>query len=137
MARPRGYIGSDAGDRRKRWFTISRPLFTILVSGFTIADVFEEYTVDLDFRKTRVVVKLFSLGVRFISRSEAGRVVSGLERFSEAILDFKKVEEVGQGFADEVFRVWAEAHPATKLLPVNMTVAVAFMVERSRKRRTQ
>jgi anti-sigma regulatory factor (Ser/Thr protein kinase) len=98
-----------------------------------LADVFAEYTVDLEFKKTRVVIKLFTLGARFISRSEARRVVNGLERFGEAILDFDKVEEVGQGFADEVFRVWAKGHAATKLTPTNMSGPVAFMVERARR----
>jgi hypothetical protein len=101
-----------------------------------LADVFAEYTVDLEFRKTRVVIKLFTLGTRFVSRSEARRVVTGLERFSEAILDFDKVEEVGQGFADEVFRVWAKAHRNTDLTPTNMSEPVAFMVERARRARS-
>jgi anti-sigma regulatory factor (Ser/Thr protein kinase) len=101
-----------------------------------LADVFAEYTVDLEFRKTRVVIKLFTLGTRFVSRSEARRVVTGLERFSEAILDFEKVEEVGQGFADEVFRVWAKAHRNTDLTPTNMSEPVAFMVERARRARS-
>jgi len=98
-----------------------------------LADVFAEYTVDLEFRKTRVVIKLFTIGTRFVSRSEARRVVTGLERFAEAILDFDRVEEVGQGFADEVFRVWAKAHRDTKLTPANMSEPVAFMIGRARR----
>jgi anti-sigma regulatory factor (Ser/Thr protein kinase) len=97
-----------------------------------LADVFAEYTRDFEFQKTRVVVKLFTLGTRFISRSEARRVLNGLERFREAVLDFHKVEEVGQGFADEVFRVWPASHRDTKLSPVNMNNAVAFMMDRGR-----
>jgi anti-sigma regulatory factor (Ser/Thr protein kinase) len=97
-----------------------------------LAAVFAAYTEDYQFRKTRVVVKLFALGSEFISRSEARRVTNGLERFGEAILDFRKVEEVGQGFADEVFRVWAAAHPETRLTPVNMNRGVTFMIERAR-----
>ncbi len=96
----------------------------------TLADVFDEYTVDFEFRKTRVVIKLFTRGDRFISRSEARRVTHGLERFGEAILDFSGVLEVGQGFVDEVFRVWARAHRTTKVTPVNMGREVAFMVQR-------
>jgi anti-sigma regulatory factor (Ser/Thr protein kinase) len=97
-----------------------------------LAEVFDEYTRDFEFQKTRVVVKLFTLGTRFISRSEARRVLNGLERFREAVLDFRKVQEVGQGFADEVFRVWPVSHRGTKLSPVNMNKAVAFMVDRGR-----
>jgi anti-sigma regulatory factor (Ser/Thr protein kinase) len=96
-----------------------------------LADVFAEYTEDFEFKKTRIVVKLFTLGTRFVSRSEARRVLTRVERFSEAVLDFRGVEEVGQGFADEVFRVWAAGHAATKLTPVNMNEVVSFMVGRA------
>src|SRR5262249_14592833 len=85
--------------------------------GRRLADVFAEYTEDFEFKKTRIVVKLFALGTRFISRSEARRVLTGLDRFSEAVLDFRGVQEIGQGFADEVLRVWAASHRATKLTP--------------------
>jgi anti-sigma regulatory factor (Ser/Thr protein kinase) len=98
-----------------------------------LSEVFSEYTEDFEFRKTRVVVKLFTHGVRFISRSEARRVLTRLEHFREVILDFRKVEEVGQGFADEIFRVWSTDHPKTRISPVNMTKEVAFMVERARR----
>jgi anti-sigma regulatory factor (Ser/Thr protein kinase) len=99
-----------------------------------LADVFAEYTDDFQFQKTRVVVKLFAHGTRFISRSEAKRVLNRLESFREVILDFYRVEEIGQGFADEVFRVWPTMHPGTVIKPVNMAKTVAFMVERARRR---
>lgn len=66
-----------------------------------------------------------------MSRSQARRLVSGLERFREVVLDFRGVELVGQGFADEVFRVWAKQHPESALIPVDMSDAIAFMVERA------
>ena len=66
-----------------------------------------------------------------MSRSQARRLVSGLERFREVVLDFRGVELVGQGFADEVFRVWARQHPEVALIPTAMNEAVAFMVERA------
>jgi anti-sigma regulatory factor (Ser/Thr protein kinase) len=96
-----------------------------------LPDVFAEYTDDLAFAKTRVVIKLFALGTRFVSRSEARRVLNRLDEFREVVLDFRRVEEVGQGFADEVFRVWASAHRGTKLSPVNMNDAVAWMIRRA------
>jgi hypothetical protein len=43
------------------------------------------------------------------------------------------VRGAGQGFADEVFRVWARAHPGVALTPVNMAPPVEFMVERARQ----
>ena len=80
--------------------------------------------------RLRVEVKLYQSGRRFISRAAARRVVAGLERFEEVVLDFSGVEAVGQGFVDEVFRIWAGSHPETTLIPRNMSPEVAFMVER-------
>jgi anti-sigma regulatory factor (Ser/Thr protein kinase) len=96
-----------------------------------LADVFGEYTVDFAFAKTRTVVRLYERGVDFVSRSEARRLVQGLEQFREVVVDFDRVASVGQGFADEVFRVFARAHPETRLTPVNMGKAVSFMVRRA------
>jgi len=81
--------------------------------------------------KTRIVVRLFAIGTEFVSRSQAKRLVHGLDKFREVVLDFKGVDLVGQGFADEVFRVWTREHPEVKLIPTDMNDAVAFMVERA------
>jgi hypothetical protein len=80
-----------------------------------------------------VVVRLFDLGERFISRSEAKRLLHGLDRFQEVVLDFKGVKEVGQGFADEVFRVWPSTHPGVAIRPEQMATPVEFMVKRALK----
>ena len=93
-------------------------------------EVFERYTHDYQFDKTRCVVRLFEHGVTFVSRSEAKRLVANLERFREVILDFHGVPSVGQGFVDEVFRVWARAHPEVRLTPTEMNREVEFMVRR-------
>ncbi|MEE4271020.1 MAG: DUF4325 domain-containing protein [Thermoanaerobaculales bacterium] len=99
-----------------------------------LQDVFAEYTENFEFSKTRTVIRLFAISTRFISRSEAKRLLFGLEKFREVVLDFKGVELVGQGFADEVFRVWARAHPDTHFVPVNMCEPAEFMVERAIRR---
>lgn len=93
--------------------------------------LFDEYTTDFEFVRTRAVVRLFEYGHRFVSRSEAKRFLEGLERFQEVVVDFAGVTAVGQGFADEVFRVWARAHPETALVPVHMVDEVAFFVRRA------
>jgi hypothetical protein len=98
----------------------------------TLARLFAEYTEDFAFTKTRIVVKLFTIGTRFISRSEARRVLANLEKFRGVVLDFSGVEEIGQGFADEVFRVWKASHPAIKLEAVSMSAPVAFLVARAK-----
>lgn len=96
-----------------------------------LTSVFAEYTRDFEFSRTRTVVRLFAIGTEFLSRSQAKRVVHGLEKFREVVLDFEGVAIVGQGFADEVFRVWAGQHPDVLLIPSAMNEPVAFMVERA------
>jgi len=98
-----------------------------------LSEVFGRYTVDQDvpaFRRTSVRVRLFEVGERFVSRSEAKRLASRLEGFEEVELDFDGVKEVGQGFADELFRVWARDHPRTRLLPINASAAVRWTISR-------
>jgi hypothetical protein len=43
------------------------------------------------------------------------------------ILDFNEVQEVGQAFADEIFRVYANLHRDVELTPKNMTKQVEAM----------
>jgi anti-sigma regulatory factor (Ser/Thr protein kinase) len=95
-------------------------------------DVFRKYTdAGFEFSATRVIVHLYQMGTDYISRSQARRVVSGLEQFKSVTLDFKGVETVGQGFADEIFRVWRSGHPGCAVETVNMNENVEFMVRRA------
>ncbi len=92
-------------------------------------DVFETYApVDFDyqFQKTKVHVKL--LQSDYISRSEARRLMLNLDKFSEIILDFKGVKSLGQGFADEIFRVFIKQHPQIQIQPVNMNPVIDAML---------
>ena len=93
--------------------------------------LFAEYTRDFQFTRTRTVVKLFAHGVEFVSRSQAKRLVEGLDAFRDVVIDFEHVTMVGQGFADEVFRVWAKGHTGTKLEAVHMVPTVELMVRRA------
>ncbi|MFC1705752.1 STAS-like domain-containing protein [Planctomycetota bacterium] len=102
-----------------------------------LAGLFEAYTEDFAFTRTRTYVRLFAVGTTFVSRSEAKRLTSGLDRFDEVVLDFAGVEAVGQGFLDEIFRVWATAHLSVSLIPVHMVEPVAFMVARAQQSATR
>jgi len=84
----------------------------------------EEY--DFRFQKTKVLVKL--LRGEFVARSEAKRLLANLEKFSEIVLDFRNVKSVGQGFADEVFRVFARRHPHVKIATENTSPVVDAMI---------
>jgi hypothetical protein len=106
------------------------------VNGHTprLEEVFRAYTDSetLRFTRTRTTIRLGTLGSSLVSRSEAKRVTARLAEFREAVLDFSGVEVVGQGFCDEIFRVFARRHPEVTLEPVGMNEAVAFMVARAR-----
>jgi len=88
---------------------------------------------DFHFNKTEIRVKLYSMGGVYISRSQARRLLSGLEKFSIIILDFDKVPMVGQAFADEVFRVFKNKYPKIKIEPTNMNEGIEFMIGRVEK----
>jgi anti-sigma regulatory factor (Ser/Thr protein kinase) len=98
-----------------------------------VRDVLERHAIDHQFLKTKTSVRLFSFGARFVTRSEAKRLVAGLERFREVFIDFAGVDRVGQGFADEVFRVFAREHPETRLRAENMGPDVEYSVRRAER----
>ena len=100
----------------------------------TLTDVFAKYTEHPDgygFNQTTVPVRLLEYGNSspdFISRSQAKRLIARFEKFSSIILDFDGVDEIGQGFADEIFRVFTNLHPEITLTTKNCTAAVARMI---------
>ncbi|MFA5829855.1 MAG: DUF4325 domain-containing protein [Candidatus Gracilibacteria bacterium] len=97
-------------------------------------DVFMAYQSspgEYGFDKTEVLIKLYTMGTIYISRSQARRVLSGLEKFKTIILDFNDVPTVGQAFADEVFRVFKTKYPKIKIQPINMQAGVNFMIKRA------
>jgi len=97
-----------------------------------LTKLFNEYTdEEYKFSKTRVLVKLYEKGVDYVSRSQARRVLYGLEKFKTIVLDFDKIKGIGQGFADEVFRLYSREHPEVKILPRNASKTVMFMINRA------
>lgn len=99
----------------------------------TIEEVFGEFAPEqygFQFQKTKVLVKL--LQPDYVSRSEAKRLLANLEKFREIVLDFRDVRSVGQGFADEVFRIFAERNPSILLRPENVNPAVMAMIRHVR-----
>ena len=104
----------------------------------TSKDVFDKFTQapeDYGFSKTIVPVRLLEYGdptPLVISRSQAKRLMMRFERFQNTVLDFSGIEEIGQGFADELFRVFPSQHPGTLLTPINCNDSVAKMISRVR-----
>jgi anti-sigma regulatory factor (Ser/Thr protein kinase) len=98
-------------------------------------EVFRQFSEEHEFVRTRPVVKLFGIGTPFVSRSEARRLLDGLDEDFEIVeVDFTGVIDVGQGFIDELLRVWPSTHPSKTVIPIKMNEAVEFMVNRARRR---
>ena len=116
----------------------TRVIFKIrMTSHRHLSDVFKEYTnleeeSDYGFDKTDIRVKLYTTSGINISRSQARRILHGLEKFKIVLLDFDKVPMIGQAFADEIYRVFHNKHPDIKLQETNANEAVAFMIKRAR-----
>ena len=97
-----------------------------------LEEIFKNYSgKTFEFAKTRVIVKLYKMDNAYISRSQARRILSGLEKFKEIILDFQDVETIGQAFADEVFRVWQNNHKKIKIVHKNSNENILFMIKRA------
>ena len=93
-------------------------------------EIAQLYSENFEFSKSSPVVKLFEIGVEFVSRSEAKRLLAGLNKFSEITFDYKGVEKVGQGFVDEIYRVWKSQYPSVSMKNINASAEVEFMVKR-------
>lgn len=112
-------------------------LFRInLKSNRHLNDIFKKYT-DLDsgnfgFNKTEVLIKLYNIGGIHISRSQARRVLSGLDKFDHIVLDYENVPTIGQAFADEVYRVFQNKYINIKIEDINKCEAVDFMIQRAK-----
>jgi anti-sigma regulatory factor (Ser/Thr protein kinase) len=117
----------------QRFVKGTRVQFEIRSNSCTrLEEVFSEFApaeYDYQFQKTRVLVKL--LRQDYVSRSEAKRLLHNLDKFSEIELDMRDVRNVGQGFADEIFRVFVAAHPDIQVRAINASDAVDAMIRHS------
>jgi len=102
----------------------------------TTAEVFKAFSVEEDdeiprFSRTHVPLALAKYPQEeLISRSQARRILARVDRFSEVLLDFQGVEIIGQGFADEMFRVFRRAHPETRVIWIGAVEEVERMIRR-------
>lgn len=100
----------------------------------TLKKVFDDFSTgdDFGFNKTVVPVKLAQYGSdQLISRSQAKRVLARVELFKTVMFDFDQVTEIGQAFADEIFRVFRLEHPEITLVAYRTTPEVMQMIERA------
>jgi len=98
-----------------------------------LKELFDQFTVtDATFDKTHIELRLIKKEGAFVSRSEAKRLLYGLDSFRWITIDFKNMTGIGQAFADEVFRVFQNHYPDIRLEAVNMSDTVRFMIERAK-----
>jgi anti-sigma regulatory factor (Ser/Thr protein kinase) len=83
------------------------------------------------FDKTHIRVELSKFDQdHYVSRSQAKRIMTGLEKFNHIVLDFRNIKTVGQGFVDEVFRIFQKKFPKIKIEYTHASEDVRFMIER-------
>lgn len=83
------------------------------------------------FDRTEILVELSRFEEeKLISRSQAKRILRNLDKFNRVTLDFTGVKLVGQGFVDEVFRVYTNQHPHVVINYINASDDVKYMIER-------
>lgn len=123
----------DVDDMPKEGTVVSMRIST--ASARTTKQVFDEFSSGPDeyaFAKTVVPVRLAQVGdENLISRSQAKRLLQRVDRFRHVVLDFRDVTIIGQAFADEIFRVFARAHPGVELVPVHAVPEVQQMIRRA------
>lgn len=107
--------------------------FTIsLKTHKSLQKLFAKYSLNhqsYSFDTTEIPVRLFDSGDVWISRSQAKRLLSNLEQYQKIILDFKGINFIGQGFADQIFRVFHDNHPEIELTAINTSPDVRKMIE--------
>lgn len=97
-------------------------------SNKILKEVFDMFAdVDGGFTKTHISIKNYFDDFP-VSRSQARRLTHRFEDFEEIELDFDGVDEIGQGFAHELFVVFQNAHKNIKLVPSNTTNDVKRMI---------
>lgn len=98
----------------------------------TPKEIMDKYTdKELGFSKTIVAVALSAdPNDPHVSRSQAKRLMLGLDKFRNIVLNFENVPSVGQAFVDEVFRVFKNEHPSIQIQYINANKDVEDMIKR-------
>ena len=103
-------------------------------SARTMKSVFEKYAsgTEYGFDKTVVPASLARYGNEMlVSRSQAKRLLARVDKFRIVIFDFSDIDQIGQAFADEVFRVFKNQHPEIQLYFSQANADVENMIIRA------
>ena len=101
----------------------------------SLRKLFDDFSSDdgeFRFNKTSVPVRLAKYGDdQLVSRSQAKRLMTRVDKFERVFLDFEGVTSIGQAFADEIFRVFARANPTIELVAIHASSDVQNMIARA------
>ncbi len=108
-------------------------------AAWTTRDVFDKHQDDpVGFRRTHVPITLGKYpGEQLVSRSQAKRILARVDRFSEVLLDFQGVLDIGPAFADEIFRVFKNAHPDVGIIATQANERVSRMIKAATEAQTE
>lgn len=99
-----------------------------------LKEVFNMYsTIDDGFIKTRIPIKEVCQEGEPIARSQARKLLYRLEQFKIVELDFSGVDFMGQGFADEVFRVFKTRYSEIQIIALNACPDILRMIKHVQK----
>ena len=101
-----------------------------------LEDVFNKYTVGDDvpiFNITEIDASLVAYKEKsLISRSQARRLLHRLNNdFKQVTINFEDITSIGQGFADEIFRVFPKRNPGIEIKYINAAPKVEWMIKRA------
>jgi anti-sigma regulatory factor (Ser/Thr protein kinase) len=128
-AEPLDWIFEDEDPQREQGTVVHMDLRNNV--SRTPKEVFDQFTSEEEYGFTRTVipVRLAQYGdEKLVSRSQAKRLLAGIDRFKVVMLDFDGVATIGQAFADEVFRVFVAAHPEVELYVEHVSTPVQEMI---------
>jgi anti-sigma regulatory factor (Ser/Thr protein kinase) len=99
----------------------------------TPEEIFEKYT-NHDFAFVHsdgfnVKPYILSVSERMVSRSEAKKLLAGAQKFNSITINFAGADGIGQGFADEIFRVFSNRYPNISLDYTNANSAINNMIQ--------
>ena len=138
--------GCDDGDRFAQshltsYYTKMKEIGTMAVmkleneSRRISKDVFDEFApLEKGFVRTLIPMREMCPLGEPVARSQARRILRRLEQFQEIIFDFQGINFMGQGFADEVFRVFQNRYPDIDMKAVNANADVQGMIRHVRQR---
>lgn len=121
----------DDIEELKKWRDNSGTIILMCLSNHsnkTLKEVFDMFAdVEGGFIRTRIPIKnIFDTFP--VSRSQAKRLSHRFDSFQEIELDFDGVQEIGQGFAHEIFVVFQNNHKNIKIIPINTSEDVMRMI---------